>query len=300
MDVWLNGRFVARDDARVSVFDAGFQHAVGLFETLLARNGRVFRPHRHLEQLAASAKALSLTERLRVGPLIEAVEAVVAHNNLEAARIRITITGGDLNMLQAEGQTQNDPTILIVAQPPTPYPEELFTNGVVIGVSAARLNPFTPFAGAKTLGYWERIRELQVVAARGGGEALWLSVTNHVACGCVSNVFLVVDDVLLTPPAFGEEGEDEVPMPVRPGVTRATIMELAERRGITVERRPVMPDEVLKADEVFLTNASWGVLPVTGIEQETIGDGTPGSLTMDMRADWMALVEAETTVETDA
>lgn len=191
MEVWLDGQFVPRDEARISAFDAGFQHAVGLFETMLARNGRVFRPHRHLERLADSARALLLSERLRVEPLIAAVQATVDRNGLDEARVRLTLTGGDLNMLQREHAAPQDPTVLIVAQPPTRYPEAFFEKGIRAVVAEARANPFSETAGRKTLAYWERIRSLQVAAAQGAGEVLWLTITNHLASGAVSNLFLL-------------------------------------------------------------------------------------------------------------
>src|SRR5262245_23668928 len=130
MHVWLNGAFVDRTDAKVSAFDAGFQHAVGLFETMLARHHRVFRGERHLERIAESARVLGLTESLRTGPLLEAVESAVRRNELASARVRLTITGGDLNLLVSQGAPRlPDPTILIVAQPATAYPDAMFERG---------------------------------------------------------------------------------------------------------------------------------------------------------------------------
>ena len=217
MKVWLNGQFLERDDARVSVFDAGFQHGVGLFETMLARNGRVFRPHRHVQRLVDSASMLRLTERLRAEPLLDAIDLALAENGLDDARIRLTLTGGDLNLLQSSGTAPNDPTILIVVQPPTPYPDAFFTDGITLLVADGRVNPFSAMQGHKTLNYWERIAALQIAASRGAGEALWLNVSNHLASGSVSNLFLVRDGALLTPIARGEEEAGALPAPVLPG-----------------------------------------------------------------------------------
>ena len=140
MQVWLNGQFVERDDARISVFDAGMQHGVGLFETMLARHGRVFRPKRHVDRLINSARELRLSERLRAEPLIEAIRHTVERSEHDSARVRLTVTGGDLNLLQSAGRTTVDPTILIVAQPPTEYPDSFFTEGVSVMIADGRLN----------------------------------------------------------------------------------------------------------------------------------------------------------------
>ncbi len=294
MEVWLNGKFVHRDEARISVFDAGFQHAVGVFETMLARNGRVFRVEDHLERLAASAEELRLTERLHIEPLAEAVQMTVERNRLDAARVRLTLTGGDLNRLHATGRSGQDPTVLIVTQPPTDYPDAFFEKGVRVTIADGRESPFLPMAGHKTLNYWQRIQALQLAGTRQAGEALWFSVSNHLVGGCVSNVFLLKSGTLLTPLARGEEPHGSIPSCSLPGITRQTIIEIAERDGIAVEKRMLDIEQLLAAEEVFLTNSSWGVLPVVGVERESIDSGEPGSLTRQLRQAWLDLVQQET------
>lgn len=295
MEVWLNGTWLPRDQARVSIFDAGFQHGVGLFETMLARNGRVFRVRDHLERLRRSALELRLTESLHIEPLAEVVENVVERNAMREARVRLTLTGGDLNLLQSTGErAAHEPTILVVAQPPTRYPDELFAKGVRVMVADGRVNPLDRAEGHKTLSYWTRLAALQSAGAAGASEAVWFSVTNHLACGCVSNVFLLRDGTLLTPYARGEESRSALPAPVLPGITRATILELADELGIPCERTMLSIDDVFAADEIFLTNSSWGVLPVTAIEKTQIGTGTPGATAARLRSAWRERVERET------
>ncbi len=306
MLVWLNGRFIDRDAATVSIFDAGLQHSVGLFETMLARNGTAFRVEQHMHRLADSARELLLSERLRVEPLADAVNLTLQRNNLREARIRLTVTGGNLNMLQTGGggegggggKPQIDPTIFIVAQPPTIYPDHFFERGVIVTIADSRLNPLDAFAGHKTLNYWHRILALQDAAVKRAGEALWFSVSNHLACGCVSNVFIVKDDALLTPIARSEEeavgGSGVLRSPVLPGITRSVVRELAESLEIDCITRMLDINDLLAADEVFLTNSSWGVLPVVGVEREKIGTGEVGPATRRLREAWLGVVDDET------
>ncbi len=285
MEVWLNGSFVAREEARISAFDAGFQHGVGLFETMQVRDGHGVRVIEHLERLKRSASELRLTESLRVEPLAEAVHQTVVRNGLRDARVRLTVTGGDLNLLQTSGtRATHDPTILIVAQPPTQYPQELFSKGVKVTIADGRVNPLDPMASHKTLWYWPRLSALQAAGGAGASESLWFSVSNHLACGCVSNVFLVRDGTLLTPFARGEEREAALPAPVLPGITRQAVIDLADALDLDLERRMLTIDDVLAADEVFLTNASWGVLPVVSVERTKIGNGQPGRRTLELRS----------------
>lgn len=281
--VWLDGAFVERERALVSAFDAGLQHAVGLFETMSAVGGRVRMLDDHLERLIDSARTLGLSESLRFNPLREAVRRVAERAGPERARIRLTVTGGDLNMLASGGARAHDPTVLIVAQPATAYPAAMFERGVRVTIADLRINPLNPFEGHKTLNYWARLRELQVAAAKGAGEAVTLQVTNHLCGGAVSNVFLVKDGALSTPIARGEEEAGAIPSPVLPGITRRAVMGLAEGMGIDCARRMLSVEELLGADEVFLTNSSWGVLPVTQVEARVIGSGGVGEVTRSLR-----------------
>jgi branched-subunit amino acid aminotransferase/4-amino-4-deoxychorismate lyase len=322
--VFLNGTFFGGEgappisQARVSAFDAGFQHALGLFETMLGgvlhrgiegprTHGEeietwVLQLDDHMERLAASARELGLSDQLRPPALAAAALETVRRSGLSSARVRLTITGGDLSLLaaaQAGGHARPaDPTILIVAQPATEYPRPMFDRGVAVTLADARANPLNPFEGHKVLNYWWRLRELQAAASKGAAEAVVLSVTNHLVGGCVSNILLVKGDTLLTPIARGEERETagknatSLSSPVLPGVTRAWALDKAERLGLGVKKRMLAVQDLLDADEVMLTNSSWGILPVVRIEGSDIGpDGArdgPGRITRDLRDAWLA------------
>ncbi|MHC4415132.1 MAG: aminotransferase class IV [Planctomycetota bacterium] len=292
MLVWLNGKLTERDRAVVCAFDAGLQHGIGLFETFAAHHGAVFRAEAHTRRLAESARELLLTESLRADPLAAAVALVVDRNGLESARVRLTLTGGNLNLL-AEGRRRVDPTILIDAHPPTAYPDAFFERGVMVTIADGRENPLAPMAGHKTLNYWPRIHALQLAIAKKAGETLWFTVANHLAGGSVSNVFLVANGRLQTPIARGED--PATPSCVLPGITRAAIEELADDLGIETAKGMLDIDDLLGADEVFLTNSSWGVLPVVAVERQKIGGGEVGEMTRRLRAAWLDLVEQETT-----
>lgn len=294
-EVFLDGGFVQREQARVSASDAGLLHAVGLFETMSATLDadapNVESLEEHLDRIAASADELGLSADLRTGPLGEAVLETVRRAAHPRARVRLTVTGGDLNMLRTTGRSRHTPTILIDAQPATDYPNAMFEKGVVVAIADAKANPLDPTAGHKTLNYWWRLRELQKASARGAAEAVVLQVSNHLCGGCVSNLFAVSGNTLLTPIARGEEqqvgGKAAIPSPVLPGITRARVLAAADDLGLTVERRMMSVGDILDADEVFLTNSSWGVLPVTRLESKEIGAGTPGELTKTLRKKWL-------------
>lgn len=290
---WLNGSLVEVDEARISAFDMGFQHAVGLFETMRAAHGRIFRPEAHMARLAGSARELMLTDTLRSGPLAEAAQETLTRNGLEEARIRLTLSGGAMVRRSTE-MPEVDPTILIHVQPRTPYPEALFETGVRVVVANDRMNPFDSHAGHKTLNYWSRLSALQAAGARGAAEALWFTVSNHLACGSTSNVLLVRGDTLVTPPARGEEVAGALPSPVLPGITRQAVLEVARENGLVVERAMLDIDDVLSADEVMLTNSGWGLMPVIGVEREELTGGRPGPVFKALRRGFEAMLDRET------
>lgn len=333
--VFLNGAFVEPGEARVSAFDAGLQHGVGLFETMTAVAGRsgvkprILGLWEHLERLRKSAIELNLVTTLHTPALAEAVERAAAKEaqaspDTERFRVRLTITGGGLNML-ARGAIggEHAPTLMIHAQPAASYPEEMFERGVRAVVAGLRVNPLDPMQGHKTLNYWGRLRELQAAGAAGAGEALVFQVTNHLAGGCVSNAFLVSGGELITPIARSEEaevasggvpdldrdpanpnpppdpqarrpaGSGAVPSPVLPGITRRWVMDWADGADIPVRRRMVTISDILAAEEVFLTNSSWGVLPVVAVEQSRIGSGEPGPMTAKLITAYRAVAASE-------
>ena len=309
MKVWINGTFVDDKNAKTSVFDAGFQHGVGLFETMCAKNGRVFRAQNHMERIAQSASDLRLTEKLQIDPLVDALQLTLEENNQEEARMRITITGGDLNLLQQTGESGGgDPTIVIQTQPPTRYPDAFFENGVMVSIASGRINPFEFSAGHKTLNYWSRLLNLQMAAMQQCGEALWLTPSATITGGCVSNIFIVRKGALLTPIARGEEGESDDPSAVLPGITREAVIETAQELGIGTSKQQLSFDDVLGADEVFLTNSSWGVLPVIGLraavqteegagtQDQPFGAGEVGPLTKQLHLSYQDTLQHETTV----
>lgn len=292
MDFYVNGKTVKAERAVVSAQDAGFQHGIGLFETMATFHGRIFRLKQHLDRLADAAEALGLARELNRETLVHAVEDTIAANKLDKARLRLTLTPGPVSLLAAPEAKPVEPTVLVTASLPTVYDPEYFTNGISVVIAGPMANPFDPTSGRKTLNYWQRLRTLRQAASLGAGEAIWLNVTNHLASGAVSNLFLVKDGGLLTPFARGEEVSDALPAPVLPGVTRAVILELAERLDIPVNKRMLSIEDLLEADEVFLTNSSWQVLPVTKVEKKTIGE--VGPMTLRLREALLNLIEQET------
>ena len=265
--VYLNGSLMPRGQASISVLDYGFLYGFGLFETMRAYGGRVFRLDSHLSRLTRSAEILGLP--LKALELKGAVMDTIQANKLSDARIRIAISIGEGGMVP-DPSTCNKPTVLILAGLYQPYPEPVYQKGFRAVVSSIRRNSQSPLSRLKSANYLESILAKQEARAAGVDEALCLNEKGLLAEASMSNIFLVTDGILRTPGL--ESG-------ILPGITRETILELASQLGINTLEHDIRLDELFHAQEAFLTNSLIEVMPLTEIEGKPIGSSRPGPLT---------------------
>lgn len=268
--VFLNDRVVDARQAHISLTDSGFLYGVGLFETMRSHDGVVFRLQDHLDRLLLSAAKLLAPHSYEKTHLEEAVQEVLQANELAEARLRLTLTNGPL----MDAQEQPQPTLLITATQFRPYPSEHYTAGVLVILCPFRQNSTDPTCGHKTTSYFPRLLALEMARRKQAAEALWFTQDNHLAEGCVSNIFLVKDSVLYTP---------TVETPVLPGVARRTVLQLAGEQAIDAIEKDLTIADVLEADEVFLTNVIMEALPVISVERHVVGDGKVGPVTRKLR-----------------
>jgi len=264
--VFLNDRLVDVDKAAISVTDSGFLYGAGLFETMRACNGVVFCLNEHLDRLFSSAEQLSVELDYDRNYISDAIYALLEANNLSEARVRLTVTGGPMG----ETRQEHKCTLLVSATKFQPYPPEFYKNGVLVVLCPFRQNTTDPVFGHKTTSYFSRIMALDQARRKRAAEALWFTVDNRLAEGCITNVFLVKDSVLLTPP---------VNTPVLPGIARKTVCRLAKDNSIEVVEKDLYINDLLGADEVFLTNVVMQILPVKKVEQHVVGEGEAGQVT---------------------
>lgn len=295
--LWFNERLIDEEDAGVSVRDVGLLHAAGVFTTMRARGGAVERLPAHLARLRASCDALALPLPYDDAELTRAASSVLQANELAESRLRLTVTRG-VPSVDADRGPSVRPTVLLTAAPFEPYPAELYERGMtVLAYDELKLNPYDPQAGHKTLDYFSRLAALREAQRRGANEALLFNVHNFLQSGAITNAYVVKDGTIVTPPTNDElRGNEAIRAATRyprsnvlPGVTRGAILEAAGSASIDVVRRAVTIDDVLGADELFLSNSLMGVMPVCRVERRAIGEEKPGSVTLKLTA----AVEAE-------
>ncbi|QOV89881.1 aminotransferase class IV [Humisphaera borealis] len=286
---WINGSFIDEESATISIRDTGLLHAAGVFTTMRAYGGSVFMLDRHLARVRESCDALFVPLQQRDEAIAAATTELLQRNGLAEARLRLTVTRGRATQDPLHGM-RLEPTVLLTAAPLEPYPQEYYQKGMtVIVLDEQKLNPYDLQAGHKTLNYFSRLSALKEANRRQAGEALWFNVHNYLQCGSITNVLIVKDGRLVTPPTNEELREESIrqltPYPksnVLPGVTRSVVFDLAAEAGIEVVKRGVSISDLLEADEVFITNSNMGIMPVCRIERKAIGGDKPGKVTLGL------------------
>ena len=298
--VWLNGNFVDESVATIPLRDTGLLHGAGVFTTMRADGGRVFRSAHHLGRLRDSCEALFIPLQHKDEQIAGALSELLQRNELTDARLRLTVTRGSATPDPLHGM-RFEPAAFITAAPLEPYPAEFYARGMTVRlVDEHKLNPYEITAGHKTLNYFARLAALREANRLGAGEALWFDVHHYLQSGSISNVFVVKDGELFTPPTPRELREELAPgavpyerSSVLPGVTRAAIIELARGAGIDVHVGGTGVRGLLDADEVFITNSIMRVMPVCRIERKAIGADRPGPVTTILAERFDELVRNE-------
>ncbi|HIJ72434.1 MAG TPA: hypothetical protein HPP87_13920 [Planctomycetes bacterium] len=263
--VFLNNKIVDDAEAHISVSDSGFLYGMGLFETMRCTGGRVFALEAHLSRLFASAAKLAISNPYDKEYISDVIEQVLAANNLTDARLRLTLTNGPMS-----ASNECKPTLLITATRFEPYPAQYYEKGVRVVLTDFRQNVQDPITRHKTTNYFSRLLALDIAHKKQAAEALWFTTDGRLAEGCVSNVFCVKDSVLYTP---------TLDTPVLPGVMRKTVCEVAKAESVSLIEKDLTIQDLLAADEVFITNVIMLVLPVVAVEAHTVGDGKVGAIT---------------------
>ena len=283
--VYLNGEFVQKKDAKVSVFDHGFLYGDGVFEGIRAYGGNIFKLKEHIDRLFVSARAIKLQIPMEKEELTYDVLETVRKNNLSDAYIRLVVSRGEgdlgLNPVKCPR-----PSVIIIADAIVLNPEEFYEKGLSIITASTRRNiPQALSPRIKSLNYLNNIMA-KIEANRGGvPEALMLNSQGYVSECTGDNIFIVRGDSrLITPPLHAG---------VLDGITRKSVMELARRAGIDVGEELFTLFELYNADECFLTGTAAEVIPVVKIDDRDIGTGKVGSVTKKLMSDFSRIVKLE-------
>jgi len=271
--VWINGKYFDKYEAKVSVYDHGFLYGDGIFEGIRIYGGKVFKHREHIDRLYDSAKAIALNIPMTREALMAAVEDAVAKNEKKDGYIRLVVSRGAGSL--GLDPRKCEPQIIIIVDDISLYPRELYESGLeIITASTIRNHPNALNPRIKSLNYLNNILA-KIEAIRAGClEAIMLNHQGNVAECTADNLFVVKGGVLKTPSA--DAG-------ILEGVTRNFVMELAEKAGVPVREATLSRHDVYIADEMFLTGTGAEIIPVAKVDDRTIGGGKPGPITKQLR-----------------
>jgi branched-chain amino acid aminotransferase len=278
--IYINGALVPRAEARVSPLDRGILYGYGLFETMRSYGGHVFSLDRHLARLMHSAGKIGIDAGLDPASLRKAIYETLEANERPDARIRLTVLAG-------EGErglvlpTPGTLTIIIVAEELVLSPPQAYKEGICAVVVSTRRNSRSQLSGIKSINYLDNLVAQSEASAAGADQAILLNEQGFVAECSTSNVFLVVGGQLLTP---------SIDSGILPGVTRDLVLELARGLGITARVGEIPLNDLLRADEVFLTNSIIEVMPITTVDGKPVGSGKVGEITEKLMGAYRELV----------
>ncbi len=267
--VHIGGQVCPPEEAKISVFDRGFLYGDSVYETIGTAYGRLFAARDHLDRLQRSAERIGL----RVPPRADIEKAIadtVAAAEFPESRVRVILTRGSGKMDLDPASTDDTQLIVMVFPLGAPSPE-MYEKGVAAAiVSITRNSPSSLDPMVKSGNYLNNVLALGEARRRNKAyEAFLCGGDGSIAEGSTSNVFAVIGGEVRTPPP--EVG-------ILDGITRSKVIALCKSNGIPFAEKRIMPAELRAADEVFITSATRGVLPVTAIDEAPVASGKPGPI----------------------
>ena len=283
MKIYINGKFLEKEDAKISVFDHGFLYGDGAFEGIRSYAGLVFKLREHIDRLYETAHTLMIPIPLDKKAVTAAIIDTLKANHLKDAYIRVIVTRGEGDLGLDPRKCKGKANIVIITDKITLYPEELYKKGMaIITVPTPRNFPDALNPQLKSLNYLNNILAKIEANNSGFNEAIMLDGNGFVAECTGDNIFIIKKGILSTP----SQGRLK-------GITRETVLELAAQNKMKTEERMITRHEVYVADECFLTGTAAEIIPVVKVDGRTIGGGEPGNLTLKL----MKLFQAATRKE---
>ncbi len=283
LQVYISGTFYPKSEAKISVYDHGLLYGDGVFEGMRAYAGKVFRLPEHVTRLYESARSILLDIPMSQEAMAAATNETIAKNGLVDAYIRLVVTRGAGALGLDPGRTSN-PQVIIIADHIALYPKELYENGLeIITAATIRNHPSALNPRIKSLNYLNNIMAKIEGLQAGCQEALMLNAQGEVAECTGDNIFILRNGTLLTP---------SINAGILEGITRNTVIELAEKAGIQVSQTSLSRHDIYTADECFLTGSAAEVIPVIKLDSRKIGDGTVGPITKQLGKAFHELVRS--------
>ena len=284
LQVYINGEYFDKKDAKISVFDHGLLYGDGVFEGIRSYNRLVFKLEEHIDRLYESAHGIMLKINLSRKEMIKAVLDTLKLNKMDDAYIRLIVTRG-IGDLGLDPRKCKNASIIIITDKIQLYPEKLYKDGLrLITVPTPRNIPEALNPQIKSLNYLNNILAKIEAINVGYEEALMFTASGYVAECTGDNIFIVKDNKLITPPSY---------LGILKGITRAVCMDIGKKIGIEVREDVLTRHNLFTADECFLTGTAAEIIPVVSIEKRVVGSGKPGKMTLKFMKEFKELTKKD-------
>jgi branched-chain amino acid aminotransferase len=281
LQVYIDGAYYPKSQAKISVFDHGLLYGDGVFEGIRAYNGLVFKLKEHVDRLYRSTHMIMLQIPVTREQIVQIVLETLRENNLKDSYIRLVVTRG-VGDLGLNPRKCLKPTIIVIADTIALHKSEAKEKGVTAMLSWVKRDPVDATSHEiKSLNYLNSILAKIEANISGVDEAICLDKNGYVCEGVAENIFIVKNGKVLTPPSYTG---------ALPGITADEVMKLARKLGFEVTERNITPYELFNAEEVFFTGTAAEVVPIREINKRTIDSGKPGPITKKLMEEFAKLV----------
>ncbi len=281
LEVYVDGKFYPKSEAKVSVFDHGLLYGDGIFEGIRAYDGVVFKLREHIERLYKSAHMIMLVIPTTKEEMIQKTLETLRKNKMRDAYIRLVVTRG-VGDLGLNPRKCPKPTIIIITDTIALHMAGAKETGIAAMISWVKRDPVDATSHEiKSLNYLNSILAKIEANIAGVDEAICLDKNGFVCEGVAENIFMVRKGKLYTPPTYTGALH---------GITAESVQDLAKKLGYDVEEKSITPFELFNADEVFFTGTAAEIIPVREINKRQINDGKPGPITRRLMEEFGKLV----------
>jgi len=282
LQIYIDGEFYPKSQAKISVYDHGFLYGDGVFEGIREYNGVVFKLKEHVDRLYRSAHAIMLQIPLTKEEMVKAVVETLRKNKMKDAYIRLIVSRG-IGDLGLDPRKCPKPTIIIITDTINIKAGNAKETGITTMFSWVRRNPVDATTHEiKSLNYLNSILAKIEANACGVDEALCLESNGYIAEGVGENVFIVKNGEILSPPTSTG---------ALAGITADVVVELAAKLGLKLTVTNLTPFMLFTADEAFFTGTAMEMVPIREVNKRPIGDGKPGPVTKKLMAEFQKVID---------
>ncbi len=270
--VYVDGKYVNEDEAKISVFDRGILYGDGFFEGIRIYNGKVFMGSQHIDRFFCAAKYVMMPMRYTKQEILDIIKYLIKVNSIKDGYIRLVMTRGSYNLgIMPPNENEAKPKLICIASNITLYNKEFYDEGINVIVSSfTRVSPSMLDPQCKSVNYLLNVLAKMEAGQRNAEEAIFLNSMGIVTECTGDNIFIIKHNKVYTPP---------ISVGILNGITKILVLDILRKLGYEVYEQEFTRFNVYNADECFLTGTAAEVIGVRSVDERLIGSGKVGDMT---------------------